>query len=249
MIVAAHAKLTLNLRVTGVRDDGYHLIDAEMASLAIADSLSIAERTDGESSLRIDGTYAGGIDPDADNLVMKALRLVGRHADVVLTKNIPHGGGLGGGSADAAAILRWASFHDFATASRIGADIPFCMIGGRARVTGIGEIVQTLPHEPIDITLVIPPFGVSTPLVYKTWDAIGSPRHEGSAHGANDLEPAALVAEPRLVRVRDRIADAAGTRPLLAGSGSTWFLRGHFDWLAEALPDSTVVLTHTVDRA
>mgnify|MGYP003330677895 CR=1 FL=1 len=113
----------------------------------------------------------------------------------------------------------------------------------------IGEIVQTLPHEPIDITLVIPPFGVSTPLVYKTWDAIGSPRHEGSAHGANDLEPAALVAEPRLVRVRDRITDAAGTRPLLAGSGSTWFLRGHFDWLAEALPDSTVVLTHTVDRA
>ena len=249
MIVAAHAKLTLNLRVTGVRDDGYHLIDAEMASLAIADSLSITERTDGESSLRIGGTYAGGIDPDADNLVMKALRLVGRHADVVLTKNIPHGGGLGGGSADAAAILRWAGYHDLVTASSIGADIPFCMIGGRARVTGIGEAVEPLLHEPVDITLVIPPFGVSTPLVYKTWDAIGSPRHEGSAHGANDLEPAALVAEPRLVRVRDRIADAAGTRPLLAGSGSTWFLRGHFDWLAEALPESTVVLTHTVDRA
>ena len=146
MIVAAHAKLTLNLRVTGVRDDGYHLIDAEMASLAIADSLSIAERTDGESSLRIDGTYAGGIDPDADNLVMKALRLVGRHADVVLTKNIPHGGGLGGGSADAAAILRWASFHDFATASRIGADIPFCMVD-TARLQNLGCDRLTAPRR------------------------------------------------------------------------------------------------------
>jgi 4-diphosphocytidyl-2-C-methyl-D-erythritol kinase len=247
--VAAHAKLTLNLRVTGARDDGYHLIDAEMASLAIADSLSITERADGQSTLRIDGNYASGIDSDGDNLVMKALRLAGRNADVVLTKNIPHGGGLGGGSADAAAILRWAAFDDLAAASRIGADIPFCMIGGRARVLGIGEVVEPLQFEPVDITLVIPPFGVSTPLVYKTWDAIGSPRHEGSPHGVNDLEPAALVAEPRLVRIRDRIADAAGTRPLLAGSGSTWFLRGHFDWLAEALPDSTVVLTHTVDRA
>ena len=53
----------------------------------------------------------------------------------------------------------------------------------------------------------------------------------------------------RVLRVRDRITDAAGVAPLLAGSGSTWFLRGHFDWLAEALPETTVVLTRTVDPA
>ncbi len=123
------------------------------------------------------------------------------------------------------------------------------MVGGRARVSGIGEVVEPLPHVDTDITLVIPPFGVSTPLVYTTWDSIGGPRHAGSPQGANDLEPAALVAEPRLLRVRDRITDAAGVAPLLAGSGSTWFLRGHFDWLAEALPETTVVLTRTVDPA
>ena len=246
-MITAHAKLTLDLRVTGVRDDGFHLIDAEMVSLDLADTL-IVTPTEGDSTLVVDGPYAAGIDAD-DNLVVRALTMAGKRADVRLTKNIPHGGGLGGGSADAAAVLRWAGFDDLASASRLGADIPFCMIGGRARVRGIGEIVEPMPHGDIDITLVIPPFGVSTPLVYKTWDSIGGPRHAGSPQGANDLEPAALVAEPRLLRVRDRISDAAGTAPLLAGSGSTWFLRGHYDWLAEALPESTVVLTRTVRPA
>ena len=247
MTFAAHAKLTLDLRVTGVRDDGFHLIDAEMVSLDLADAVTITP-ADGESSLSVDGPYAAGVGTGADNLVLRALALTTRRASVHLTKNIPHGGGLGGGSADAAAVLRWAGFDDMAAASRLGADIPFCMVGGRARVRGIGEIVEPLDHVDADITLVIPPFGVSTPLVYKTWDSIGEPRHAGTPQGANDLEPAALVAEPRLLRVRDRISDAAGVAPLLAGSGSTWFLRGHYDWLAEALPESTVVLTRTVER-
>ena len=247
MTFAAHAKLTLDLRITGVRDDGFHLIDAEMVSLDLADAVTITP-TDGESSLSVDGPYAAGVGTGTDNLVLRALALATRRASVHLTKNIPHGGGLGGGSADAAAVLRWAGFDDMAAASRLGADIPFCMVGGRARVRGIGEIVEPLDHVDADITLVIPPFGVSTPLVYKTWDSIGGPRHAGTPQGANDLEPAALVAEPRLLRVRDRITDAAGVAPLLAGSGSTWFLRGHYDWLAEALPESTVVLTRTVER-
>lgn len=247
MTISAHAKLTLDLRVTGVRDDGFHLIDAEMVSLDLADTLVITP-VSGESTLIVDGSYADGIDTGPTNLVLRALSLSGASAAVNLTKNIPHGGGLGGGSADAAAVLRWAGFNDLAAASRLGADIPFCMVGGRARVRGIGEIVDPLPHDDIDITLVIPPFGVPTPLVYKTWDAIGGPRHTGSPQGANDLEPAALVAEPRLSRVRDRITDAAGTTPLLAGSGSTWFLRGHHAWLADALADCTVVLTRTVRR-
>jgi 4-diphosphocytidyl-2-C-methyl-D-erythritol kinase len=247
MTISAHAKLTLDLRVTGVRDDGFHLIDAEMVTLDLADTL-VVTACDGESTLAVDGPYAAGIGAGTDNLVLRALSLAGRRAQVRLTKNIPHGGGLGGGSADAAAVLCWAGFDDLPAASRLGADIPFCMVGGRARVRGIGEIVEPLPHADIDITLVIPPFGVSTPLVYKTWDSIGGPRHAGSPQGANDLEPAALIAEPRLLRVRDRITDAAGVAPLLAGSGSTWFLRGHYGWLAEALPESTVVLTRSVER-
>ena len=243
-IVVARAKLTLDLRVTGVRDDGYHLIDAEMIELDLADTLRITA-VDTGSSLVVDGPYATGIETDGGNLVLRALRLAGREAHVALTKNIPHGGGLGGGSADAAAVLRWAGFTDLVAASRLGADIPFCMTGGRARVGGIGEVIAPLAPEPLDVTLVIPPFGVSTPEVYRTWDALGGPQHAGGPNGANDLEPAALVAEPRLSRVRDRIGDAAGVAPLLAGSGSTWFLRGHLPWLAEALPDMTVILTRS----
>jgi 4-diphosphocytidyl-2-C-methyl-D-erythritol kinase len=236
IVVSAPAKLTLDLRVTGVRDDGYHLIDAEMVTLDWADSLTITPDGDG---LTADGPFASGMPLDHTNLVAKALRLVDCVAAVHLHKQIPHGGGLGGGSADAAAILRWAGYTDLEGASRLGADVSFCLVGGRARVRGIGEIVEPLPFEPLDVTLVIPPIAVSTPAVYGAWDAMGGPRGEH-----NDLEPAALQLVPELVRWRDRIREAAGTQPTLAGSGATWFLRGHHQ-LEAALPDAMVVRTRT----
>ena len=235
--VLAPAKLTLSLRITGIRDDGYHLIDAEMVSLDWADTLTV---TPGGHGLSADGPFAAGMPLDGSNLVAKALVLAGREAAVHLHKVIPHGGGLGGGSSDAAAVLRWAGYTDLVGASRLGADVSFCLVGGRARVQGIGEVVDPLPFEPLDITLVIPPLAVSTPAAYRAWDEMGMPH----ADGPNDLEPAALVVEPRLARWRDRIREAAGTAPVLAGSGATWFLRGHHQ-LEAALPDATVVRTRT----
>ena len=104
--VEAPAKLTLSLRVTGVRDDGYHLIDAEMVSLDICDIVTITPSE--SSSLAMTGSRASGISIGPDNLVMRALSLAEATAQVVVEKNIPAGGGLGGGSTDAAAILRWA---------------------------------------------------------------------------------------------------------------------------------------------
>jgi 4-diphosphocytidyl-2-C-methyl-D-erythritol kinase len=235
--VLAPAKLTLSLRITGVRGDGYHLIDAEMVTLDWADTLTIDPDGDGLSA---DGPYAAGMPLDGRNLVAQALRLAGRTAGVHLHKRIPHGGGLGGGSSDAAAVLRWAGYTDVAGAAQLGADVSFCLVGGRARVRGIGEIVEPLPFEALDVTLVIPPLTVSTPAAYRAWDALGMPR----AAGPNDLEPAAIEVEPALARWRDRIREATGRTPVLAGSGATWFLRGHHD-LAAALPDATVVLTRT----
>ncbi|MFZ4718623.1 MAG: 4-(cytidine 5'-diphospho)-2-C-methyl-D-erythritol kinase [Ilumatobacteraceae bacterium] len=235
--VRAPAKLTLSLRITAVRDDGYHLIDAEMVSLDWADTLTI---TGGADGLSADGPFAAGMPLDESNLVARALRLTGRRAAVHLHKVIPHGGGLGGGSSDAAAVLRWAGYDDLVGASRLGADVSFCLVGGRARVQGIGEMVTPLPFEPLDITLVIPPLAVSTPAAYRAWDEMGMP----TAEGPNDLEPAAIRVVPELARWRDRITEAAGTGPVLAGSGATWFLRGHHD-IGEALPDATVVLTRT----
>ncbi len=237
VVVEAPAKLTLTLRITGVRDDGYHLIDAEMVSLDWCDTLTI---TPGGQGLTADGPHAAGMPLDDSNLVAKALRMVGREAAVHLHKRIPHGGGLGGGSSDAAAVLRWADHTDLVAASRLGADVSFCVVGGRARVRGIGEMVDPLPFQALDVTLVIPPLAVSTPAAYRAWDDMGMPR----ADGPNDLEPAALVVEPALARWRDRIREAAGVAPVLAGSGATWFLHGHHH-LDEALPDATVVRTRT----
>lgn len=237
VVVNAPAKLTLSLRMTGVRDDGYHLLDAEMVSLAWADTLTIDAAGAGLSA---DGPFAVGMPLDDSNLVAKALRLADRTAGIHLHKVIPHGGGLGGGSSDAAAVLRWAGFTDVVAASQLGADVSFCLVGGRARVLGIGEIVEPLEFVARDVTLIVPPLAVSTPAAYRAWDELGGPR----ADGPNDLEPAALVVEPQLVRWRDRIREAAGVAPTLAGSGATWFLHGHHD-VAAALPEAMVVQTRT----
>lgn len=232
----AHAKLTLSLRITGVRDDGHHLIDAEMISLDLADDITI---TSGDDGIAVDGEFCDGVPTDDTNLVARALKVAGMRAHVRITKNIPHGGGLGGGSTDAAAVLRWAGFTDVAAVSRLGADIPFCMVGGRARVRGIGEIVEPLPEQDLDVTLVLPPIHASTPVVYAAWDALGGPH----ADSGNDLEPAALHAVPGLSAVRDRIAEVVKTPPILAGSGSTWFVEGHHRELVSAMPDCRVVFT------
>jgi 4-diphosphocytidyl-2-C-methyl-D-erythritol kinase len=152
-------------------------------------------------------------------------------------KRVPAGAGLGGGSADAAAVLRWAGCDDVAVAARLGADVAFCLTGGRARVTGVGEVVEPLPFVERTYTLVVPPLAVDTPQVYRAWDELGGPRApEGSV---NDLEAAALSVAPELARWRDRMAQATGVRPQLAGSGASWFVEGEF-------PGEGRIVTRTV---
>jgi 4-diphosphocytidyl-2-C-methyl-D-erythritol kinase len=260
-VVLAPAKLTLSLRVTGVRPDGYHLLDAEMVSLDMADELtfsegsgfdvvdarpgagtsSVAAAPDRGGKLRPGVPAAPGLPPGVpagdDNLVRRALRAVGRDAHVRLVKRIPAGGGLGGGSADAAAVLRWAGNDDVALAATLGADVPFCLRGGRARVSGIGDRLDPLTFVERTFTLVTPPFGCSTVAVYRAWDALGGP----TAAGPNDLEPAALTVEPGLARWRDRLGEATGQAPVLAGSGSTWYVEG-------AYPGAGRVVARTVPR-
>lgn len=224
--VVAPAKLTVSLRLTGLRGDGMHLIDAEMVSLDLADTLTITAGT----GVVLEGPAAGDMagPTDGTDLVSRALDLVGRTAHVVVHKVIPAGAGLGGGSSDAAAILRWAGFDDVAAAARIGADVAFCLVGGRARVTGIGE--EVTPLEPIErtFTLLTPPVHCSTPVVYRHWDAMGGPTAPASDVDPNDLTAAAVEAFPEIAAWRDRLRDATGREPRLAGSGSTWFVEGAF---------------------
>ena len=218
--VWAPAKLTVSLRVSGVRSDGYHELDAEMVTLSLADELEIDSEGSGLSVEAVAGVRSGGLPGPGQNLVELALAACGRNAAVRLTKRIPLEGGLGGGSADAAAVLRWAGCTDPAVAGGLGSDVPFCLVGGRARVEGAGEQVTPLPFEARDYLLLLPPFGVDTARVYRAWD------DDPSEEGPNALTTAALVVEPRLAAWRDALGGFAGAEPALAGSGSTWFVEG-----------------------
>jgi len=214
----APAKVTRFLEVTGVRADGYHLLRSEMVSVGLVDRLVLDESAD---YLRVVGH--GVVPADESNLVRRALALVGRRAGVTLDKQIPTGGGLGGGSSDAAAILRWAGGVDAASAATLGADVPFCQVGGRALVEGVGEIVTPLAYEELALTLLLPDFAVATPQVYRAYDELVASGERPS--GTNHLEAAARRVEPRLARLLDWARANYGDAHL-AGSGSTIFVEG-----------------------
>jgi len=173
----APAKLTWFLEVTGVREDGLHTLRSEMVSLDFSDRLIIEEPGDylrlTPASIRV------GV--DETNLVAKALNLVGRKAGVTIDKVIPTGGGLGGGSSDAGAILRWVGGVSSELATTLGGDVPFCQLGGRAMVEGIGEVLTPLKFEKRDVTLIIPNFSVDTKACYKAFDELGTRRGKKSS--------------------------------------------------------------------
>ncbi len=234
--MSAPAKLTRNLSVVGIRGDGYHLIRSEMVSLDLADELYIFPEEDAAFELSDETAWLNAgkavtppIPIDGDNLVQKALALVGVRAGVKLIKRIPPGAGLGGGSSDAAAVLRWAGYLDLKSAAALGADVPFCIRGGRASVGGIGEEVNDLSYEELSFVIITPMLHVSTVAVYRAYDEIR--RQKGSlesfvpaeSESVNDLEEAALSVEPRLIFWRDFLRGIASENPRLAGSGSSWF--------------------------
>jgi 4-diphosphocytidyl-2-C-methyl-D-erythritol kinase len=223
----AHAKLTRTLRVTGRRSDGYHLLSSEMVAVDLSDELFIDEGGDGllvedeigwERSDRARPILE--VPTNGTNLVARALALSGQRAGIRLVKRIPAGAGLGGGSTDAAAVLRYFGVLDREQAALLGADVPFCLDGGRAMVSGIGETLSPLPDESLSFVIVTPAFPVSTKAVYDAYDELGPPRDEGD----NDLEAAAIAVEPRLLELRSAISEATGRAPTLAGSGASYFL-------------------------
>ncbi|MHB8293256.1 MAG: 4-(cytidine 5'-diphospho)-2-C-methyl-D-erythritol kinase [Acidimicrobiales bacterium] len=236
LVELAPAKLTRRLAIVGTRPgDGYHLIDAEMVSVSLVDVVEITSlggrlptgNAGVEAAERVEvidrtGLATGvGVPAGGSNLVMRALAAAGRRAAIKLTKTVPPGAGLGGGSSDAAAVLRWAGISDLAVAAAVGSDVAFCLSGGRARVTGAGEQVAPLTHLDLDFTLMLSPMMVPTSRVYAAFD-----RGDGRGGLRNDLEAAALVVEPRLEEARQHLWRATGQRPMLAGSGSTWFVEG-----------------------
>jgi 4-diphosphocytidyl-2-C-methyl-D-erythritol kinase len=176
----APAKINLYLHVIGRRADGYHLLDSLIAFARVGDVLTIEEAED--LSLVNDGPFGAVLDPGPNNLVLRAARSlaaetgVSRGAKLTLTKNVPVAAGLGGGSADAAAALKglvqlWGvniAPEDLARLGvDLGADVPVCLFGRPAYVSGIGEVIEPAPKLPeTHLVLANPTKPVLTAAVY-----------------------------------------------------------------------------------
>jgi 4-diphosphocytidyl-2-C-methyl-D-erythritol kinase len=241
----APAKLTKWLKVGEPDESGYHQIESEMVSVSLFDHVKL---TDGEGvsindplgvlSERKDSV--GEIPTDSNNIVQAALSACGVRAHASLDKQIPPGAGLGGGSADAACVLRLLGrADDLGLALKLGSDVPFCLVGGRALVTGRGEKVEYLEFEEEEFALILLPFGISTGDVYQAFDDIGG-------KGTNHLLNAAKVVSPQLNSAYLELCKIVGLEPHLAGSGSSlYFGLDGIDWddlvtilTAGATPDS-----------
>lgn len=241
----AYAKINLALHVRRRRDDGYHELESLVAFLDRGDVVSV-KAADGDR-FTSDGEYAATIGSADDNLVLKALGFARGISTspipamhVHLEKNLPVAAGLGGGSADAAAMLRILQAQGFplsdeqygTTAHALGADVPACLYSSPLIMAGIGERITLLNDNSlagIFAVLVNPNIAVSTGPVFKAWDGVDrGALPDGSAldiakAGRNDLQTAAIGICPQIA---DVLAMLDKTSPLVArmsGSGASCF--------------------------
>jgi 4-diphosphocytidyl-2-C-methyl-D-erythritol kinase len=252
MILPAFAKVNLDLRILGVRPDGFHDLKTIFQTLALHDDLTFTARR-GPFAIECN---APRIPTDERNLIWKAASLLWRTAGgrgnaprdavVGLRKRIPEQAGLGGGSADAAmAILGlariWKLKLDVPTLSRIaaavGSDVPFFLVGGTALGLGRGDDIYPLVDLPRTYVVIVRPhFGVSTVEAYGWYDT--EPRRtardtgrkalpvrwpEWAVNLRNDLEPAVARHHPPIGRIKQALLDAGAAFSAMSGSGSAVF--------------------------
>ena len=270
----ALAKINRELRVGAVRPDGFHEIRSRFVSIDLADTV-MAEMSLARIAFWSDDA---SLPQDERNLVVQAAHLLASilgtaaGARLRLTKRIPAGTGLGGGSSDAAATIAvlkrlWEAELSEADltglAARLGSDVPFFLTGGEAEVTGRGENVKALPDEaPVRLMVFVPPFEIPTGEVYGAHRR----RHEGRGKlpdrleietsgrffGPNDLEPAIFEVQPAMRTLLETARAFAG-EAAITGSGSAIVLAAPKDEaagrLAAAHPGARFYRTRTVTRA
>ena len=254
----APAKINLALHVTGQQANGYHVLDSLVVFADVGDVLSVLPTA--QTSLTVGGPFAEGVPEDAGNLVWKALDRAGVTAKVSLTKNLPHGAGIGGGSSDAAAILRVIKRPDLAL--DLGADVPVCLGSAPQRMQGIGDILTAVPDFPAFWLVLVNP-GAHVPTV-DVFNALSS-KHNSEmdampedgdwlgwlAAQRNDLQEPACTYAPVVAEALMALGDASLTR--MSGSGSTCFgvypdqssARAAQARISAAYPDWWVVATQT----
>jgi 4-diphosphocytidyl-2-C-methyl-D-erythritol kinase len=235
--VQAYAKINWSLRITGKRADGFHDLETLFQTISLHDTLTFRESD--RLSLTCDDP---SIPVDDRNLVLRAARALGAPPVAIeLKKAIPAGGGLGGGSSDAAAVLVALSKHfgidkplaDLALA--LGSDVPFFLTGGTAYATGRGEVLTPMPNvDRIPLLLLIPEERVSTASAFAALrhfsPPIGVERYRTIIDGgsllhadelANDFEELIFALLPWLRELKTRLVEAGALWAAMSGSGST----------------------------
>jgi len=247
MTAFAPAKVNLALHVTGKRPDGYHLLDSLVVFAQVGDRLHL--RRSETAKLAVTGPFAEGVPTGPDNLIWKAHALVdgAPPLDIHLEKNLPHAAGIGGGSADAAAVLR-ALTRDFGCAIpklqdilSLGADVPVCLSDQPQRMQGIGETLAPAPPLPqLHLVLVNPGVSVPTGPVFKALETVnGEPLTamewgDGEAAQArfldwltaqrNHLQAPACALAPEIDTVLEALRETDGCHlARMSGSGATCF--------------------------
>ena len=244
-----YAKINLALDVTGVRDNGYHDVRMIMQSVDLHDTLKLTRTETPGITLSVGSaslpTGPGNLVYDAAKLMFDRYGLEGG-VSITLDKRIPMSAGLAGGSSDAAATLRGINrLFELGLSSEelcnlgvtLGADIPYCIIGGTALAEGIGEIITPLPAMPAcRILLVKPPAGVSTGFVYKNlnMDALDHPDVDGmidaikrgsyvgvTSRMGNVLESVTLAHCPEIATIKTQMQTLGADGVLMSGSGPT----------------------------
>ena len=255
----APAKLNLTLDILGLRPDGYHELDMLMQAVSLCDTVKIAAET-GEARRLVCEDQGGnpmpGLPADGRNLAWRAADVFFRDTglpdpglSIRIVKRIPAQAGLAGGSADAAAVLRALNaLYDtplrpkelLELGAECGSDVPFCIRGGTARVRGRGEQVRPVRLDPIQHYVIVkPPFGISTPALFRASDAHEPARRPDTdallrclrkndlqdAGGllCNVLEPVAEREHPEIGQIRESLLALGACGARMTGSGSAVF--------------------------
>lgn len=247
----AYGKLNLSLGITGLREDGYHLLDMVMQSVSLFDTLTITLTTTKKITLSCSDS---SLPTNQDNIAYKAVEAFYKAANepflgvtVHIQKHIPHGGGMGGGSADAAGVLQGLNILHNNLFSQsllceigltLGADVPFCIKGGCFRVQGIGEQLTKIKGlEEICFLIAKPEKSVSTVAAYKAYDQVKDLTVYNNAQLIKAMEkqnvPLALsgmvnalekaVKLPEIVSLKQQLMNVGAMKALMTGSGSCVF--------------------------
>ncbi len=221
----SYAKINWSLRITGKRADGFHDLETVFQTISLHDELTFTESD--RLSLECDDP---AIPVDETNLVMRAARALGSPPFAIeLRKRIPAGGGLGGGSSNAATTLMAlgagrGDLHDIALS--LGSDVPFFLVGGTAYATGRGEVLTPLPPvSGIPLLLLLPEERVMTKDAFaritRYSEALGIDAYRTFENFTNDFEEPVFAMLPRLRELKRRLLDAGATWAGMSGSGST----------------------------